>query len=754
MNTITAIEGDQPSVRHGSRLVLPVYTATIFLSAFMLFSIQPFFAKMVLPILGGSPSVWSVAMVFFQAVLLAGYGYAHLITTRLGLRSAAIVHAVVMLAALVVLPISIPAGWTEPPNSGQAYWLLGLFAIAVGLPFFAVSANGPLLQAWFARTGHAHADDPYFLYGASNIGSFASLFLYIVLFEPLLTVSDQSVAWTVGYVVLAGSVGICALLVLRRVRSSTYELSSDRQETKAPSIKQKLTWALLAAIPSGLLVAVTAHISMDIAAAPFLWVVPLALFLLTFVFAFARRRIFSIEFLSSILPMLAALIFLDMVMSNLLPTFVSLLAHLVFFFFAALLAHTVLVSKRPEAGHLTGFYFWMSLGGVLGGAFTTLFAPLAFNWIAEYPLLVIAALLCRPALHKRLDSRTRTIALFGLLVALSINNPHVTDLLMPDNPAFYAIAISGIALAAAISVLRSEPAHLFGLTLIAGLFFAMQSSGVVLNAQRSFFGVVKAMETADGSHHIMAHGTTSHGAMRVNKLESPPEPLAYYHRSGGIASSLFAAQAKTGIKPIDIGIVGLGAGSLQCHRRASEKWTSFEIDQSVVDMASDQTLFRFLSECGGNDAIVIGDARITLAKQPDAAFDYLLIDAFSSDSIPVHLLTEEALRLYRSKLKPDGILAFHISNRYMELRSLIAAMAARIGMEGRAGRFDPPADAPADALINASEVAVLANSTEVLGNITNEPRWQPLIDTGTTPWTDDYSNLLAAILRKWRNPAP
>ncbi|MGI9401056.1 MAG: spermidine synthase, partial [Rhizobiaceae bacterium] len=689
MNTITATERDQTGELRGSGSILAVYTATIFLSAFMLFSVQPFFAKMVLPILGGSPSVWSVAMVFFQSVLLAGYGYAHLITTRLELRTAAILHMAVMLTAFIVLPISIPVGWTEPPNSGQAYWLLALFAIAVGLPFFAVSANGPLLQAWFSRTGHPHADDPYFLYGASNIGSFASLFLYIVLFEPLLSVTGQSDAWTIGYAVLAGSVGVCALLVLRRLRYVAQLVSSEKEQSEAPSLRKKLTWALLAAIPSGLLVAVTAHISMDIAAAPFLWVVPLALFLLTFVFAFARKPVFSIEFLSSILPMLAALLFLDMVMSNLLPTAVSLLAHLIFFFFAALLAHSVLVSKRPDANHLTGFYLWMSLGGVIGGAFTTLIAPVAFNWIAEYPLLIIAVLFCRPTLYRNLDSTTRTVALSGLLIALTINNPHIMAWFMPEKPAFYAILILGLALVAAIAAIRSERMHLFCLTLIAGLFFAMQSSGSVLSAQRSFFGVVKAIETADGSHHVMAHGTTSHGAMRIDDSGSKPEPLAYYHHSGGIASALFAAQEKATASPIDVGIVGLGAGSLQCHRKPGERWTSFEIDQSVVDMASDASLFRFLSDCDGDGPIIIGDARITLTKQPDGAFDYLLIDAFSSDSIPVHLLTEEALHLYRSKLKADGILVFHISNRYMELRSLIAAMATRIGMEGRAGRFEP-----------------------------------------------------------------
>lgn len=752
MTNTLAIPQTRVRNRQVTRSVLPLYAFTIFLSAFMLFSVQPFFAKMVLPILGGSSSVWSVAMVFFQGVLLAGYGYAHLITSRLSLRNAVIIHGAVLLAAFAVMPIAVPAGWAEPPNSGQALWLLGLFAIAVGLPFFAVSANGPLLQAWFARTGHVHAKDPYFLYGASNIGSFASLLLYIALFEPMLTVSSQSVSWTVGYAVLALSIVACAVVVLRTVSTSGIDDEAVRKEDAAPApptVRHKLVWASLAAVPSGLLVAVTAHISMDIAAAPFLWVVPLALFLLTFVFAFARRPFFSIDQLSRILPTLAGLIFLDMVVGTLMPVWLSLSLHLVFFFFAALLAHSVLVSRRPAVAHLTGFYFWMSLGGVLGGAFTTLVAPQLFNWIAEYPLLVIAALLCRPSLHRANDSGLRILVMSGLLVALLMNNPLLGEWLRPDNAGVYALAIFVLALSAAIAALRSESLHLFMLSLIGGLFFAMQSTSAVLEAERSFFGVVKAFVSGDGNYHIMAHGTTRHGAMRIPVAGPRPVPVAYYHPSGGIAVSLFAAQEKIAGRPLQIGVVGLGTGSLLCHRKPNEEWTIFEIDQAVVDVASNPSLFRFVSDCGHDDPIIIGDARLTLAKEPDGKFDYLLIDAFSSDSIPIHLLTVEALELYRSKLKPDGILAFHISNRYMELRSVIAAIASRVGMEGRAGRFDPPAETKPGELINPTEVAVLANSEAALGKIRGDPRWQPLDERGTTAWTDDYSNLLTAILRNF-----
>jgi len=748
------------SVRTGTvtafsdRAVLTVFSATLFLSAFLLFSVQPFFAKMVLPILGGSPGVWSVAMVFFQAMLLAGYAYAHLLVSRFTLRTAALVHLGVIALAFIVLPIAIPAGWTEPPQTGQTFWLLALFTLAVGLPFFAVSANGPLLQAWFSRTSHPHADDPYFLYGASNIGSFASLILYIVAIEPFFTVSGQSLAWTAGYAALGLAIAGCGWITASRgsLQSAPVALHAEKPalETAVP-VRTKVTWMALAAVPSGLLVAVTAHISTDIAAAPFLWVIPLALFLLTFVLAFARKPVFSIEHLSAIVPILAAFVFVSMVTGKHIPMLLTLAGHLVFFFFAALLAHSVLVSKRPAASGLTGFYFYMSLGGVMGGAFTTLVSPFVFNWVAEYPLLIVAALFCRPALWRAERREIRIFALIGLLVAVTINNPLVEHFVMPQGAGFYAIAISAFAVAAAISLWRSEALHLLFVLLVAGLSFAMQAASGNLHAERSFFGVVKAFHAQDGKFTVMAHGTTEHGAMRTAETSGRPTPIAYYHESGGIAAALFAAQEKyaasTSTEPMQVGAVGLGAGSLLCHRRPTENWTSFEIDKAVVDVASDPVLFRFVPACNEGDPIILGDARITLAKQPDGKFDYLLIDAFSSDSIPVHLLTVEALELYRSKLRPGGILAIHISNRYMELQSVVAALAETTGMTGRTGKFYPPEQLSEGEHINPSEVVVLANSEADLGPILRDERWQPLDAKNTTPWTDDYSNVLAAILR-------
>lgn len=730
------------------RLVLPVFAATLFLSAFLLFSVQPFFAKMVLPRLGGSPGVWSVAMVFFQAMLLCGYGYAHLLTSRLSVRNAMLAHLFVMALALFFLPVAIAQGWNEPPQSGQTLWLLGLFTVSVGLPFFAVSANGPLLQAWFSKTGHRHAADPYFLYGASNIGSFASLILYVIAFEPLMTVTGQAAAWAAGFVLLGISIVACGLFAAPQGQA----VAPVQTANVLPSLidwPTRLGWIGLAAVPSGLLVAVTAHVSMDIAAAPFLWVIPLALFLLTFVLAFARKPAVSIAALSSLLPALAGLVFFTMVFAKILPVWFLLACHLAFFFFAALLAHSVLVARRPDSNGLTAFYFWMSAGGVVGGALATLVSPVVFNWVAEYPLLIVAALLCRPDFWSANRREMRLFVLLGLLVAVTANNPLFAALAMPKDPGFYALAIAAFAMTGAMIRLRSEALHSFFVILIAGLLFASQAVGGAVSVERSFFGVVKAFKTEDGRFTVLAHGTTAHGAIRNDEPATRPTPLSYYHESLGIASALFAAQEKLQGAPAQMATVGLGAGAILCHRKPGETWTSYEIDQAVVDMAANPELFRFVSQCGEGDPVLLGDARLVLAKEPPQKFDYLLIDAFSSDSIPVHLLTLEALELYRSKLKPAGILAIHISNRYMELQSVVAALAKQTGMSGRAGIFHPPASLAKGEQVNASEVVVLANSEAALGSIRSDPRWKPLDARGTTAWTDDYSNVLAAIWRRF-----
>ncbi len=393
-----------------AKAVLPVMAATIFLSAFLLFSVQPFFTKMVLPQLGGSPAVWSVAMVFFQAVLLAGYGYAHLLTKNLTLKTAVYVHLAVLIVAAAALPIAIPEAWRKPPEEAQAVWLIGLFCVSVGLPFFAVSANSSLLQSWFSRTGHAQAHDPYFLYGASNIGSFASLILYIVLFEPLATLPEQNALWSVGFLLLMALIGLSGYLsVSLRATSSLSAFEAvpcaSVSNLAGAQWRERLAWIGYAFVPSALLVAVTAHVQTDVAAAPFLWLVPLALFLLTFVIVFQKRPFIPHWLVERVAPILiiALLYFtLNPVHSSLV---VQIFAHFLTFFAAALCAHGALAARRPDAARLTEFYFCMSVGGVLGGVFSSLIALHIFTWIAEYPLLLIVSLLTIPVFRGDQPSR-------------------------------------------------------------------------------------------------------------------------------------------------------------------------------------------------------------------------------------------------------------------------------------------------------------------------------------------------------------
>jgi len=705
--------GNAGPLKSSMALVLPVFTATIFLSAFLLFSVQPLFAKLVLPVLGGSPGVWSVAMVFFQSMLLAGYAYAHLITTRLPFRIAAGIHVLVLLSAFVFLPLALPSGWEQPPQSGQAFWLLGLFSVAVGLPFFAVAANSPLLQAWFARTGHEHAADPYFLYGASNIGSFASLILYIVAFEPTTTLTTQTLAWTIGFALLTAMIAACALMVLRQRATRLQDTTADTSAASVLSDRpvsnfDRLRWIALAFVPSGLLVAVTAHISTDIAAAPFLWVIPLALFLLTFVLAFDRKPIFSTNGLSIFVLAagLGCLVLLNY--PGYVQPWISLPMHLTFFFVATLLAHTYLVELRPNASRLTEFYLWMSFGGVLGGAITTLVSPLVFNLVLEYPLLILASLLCRPGIYAPRDGKV---------------------LPFYRQPQFVMIVIAMVVLTG-VQMVNSARNSLF--------------------LERSFFGVVRVHSDETNRFNVMSHGTTQHGAVHKKQAGELPMPITYYHESGGMARSLFAVQNRLKGQPVSMAVAGLGAGSILCHRKPGERWVSFEIDKAVVDAAKDKALFPYVSDCGQGDPIVIGDARLTLQDQPNNSLSYLLIDAFSSDSIPVHLLTVEAFELYRSKMTKDGLLAVHISNRYMELESVLAALAGRLGMVAQRGYFHPPKDMK-DQKVLASHVVVLANKEADFGPEFQKAPWKPLQDTGTTPWTDNYSNVPAAILRRFWN---
>jgi SAM-dependent methyltransferase len=756
MSTIEpAIRASAPDRGAASAVwLLPVFAATIFLSATLLFSIQPMFTKMVLPLLGGSPSVWSVAMVFFQAVLLAGYGYAHALTHWFEPRRAAIVHLLVAVAAFAALPIAVAGGFGQPPLEYQAFWLIGLFAASIGLPFFAVSANAPLLQAWFARTSHAQAHDPYFLYGASNLGSFAALLAYPMLLEPFLTLRDQSAWWSRGFVLLMALLALCAVLTARTMRRSreAATLAAGAARTWA----ERWKWMALAFVPSALLIAVTSHISTDVASAPFLWVVPLALYLLTFVLTFRAAGDATHRWMVRLQPLFVAPLVIGLLSGERAFWIVAILLSLGVFVTSTMICHRELYLRRPAARHLTGFYMWVSAGGVLGGIFSGLIAPFAFPDVWEYPVLIVLALMCRPASFADGPRPWRRegaafLALFAAVLAPRL----LFGARLPAEAEFFWMA--GLVVLAAVIMLQAErPVRLVGWTVLALVLTAAYRPGFVqTETARSFFGVHKVIESADGRFRMLYHGTTLHGAQRIrdaagHAVSGKPEPLTYYYPDGLFAEAIRSVRAAKG-RLDRVAVVGLGAGSLACYARPGERWTYFEIDPVVARIARDTSKFRFLSDCAPDAAIVLGDARLTLA-QAEGRYDLIVLDAFSSDVVPVHLLTREALDIYLRKLAPGGAIVFHISNRYLELASVVREVAGLQGLsvylkqDGKAtpGEFT-------SRMYTNSLLAVAARRDEDLAQLRAHGGWSRLdADGSVRPWTDDYSDILSAIWRMRR----
>jgi hypothetical protein len=741
------------------RLALPLTAATLFLSAFLLFSVQPFFAKLVLPRLGGSPAVWSVAMVFFQSVLLAGYGYAHFLTSRLSLRTAVFVHVGVLAVAALALPIAIPDGWSRAPVDGQAYWLLGLFCVSVGLPFFAVSANGPLLQAWFARTGHSHAKDPYFLYGASNIGSFASLILYVAAIEPFSDLAQQSAFWTIGFVVLCVLIAACGLAALSLTGQGAASTAEAHPQDWAPADsrtvwRERLVWTACAFLPSALLVAVTAHVSTDVAAAPFLWIIPLALFLLTFVIVFQKSPLISQKTVERLMPlMVIPLLFMTMNPLQL-PIIALIVLHFATFFVAALCAHGMLAARRPQAARLTEFYFAMSTGGVLGGIFSTFVAMHLFTWIAEYPILLVASLFTAPALRGP-DPLARFLGSAAIAAAFTAALAGIDRLgLLHTVSNFSSLFLlnASFALAALYMLFRSPRLSVLFSCLMFASTFAFYTFFLSTHSERGFFGMVRVIDSEKDGVRRLRHGTTLHGATLLADMQETnarPEPLTYYGKQGGLSIAIAAARQNFGGKLPYSGVIGVGAGSLACRFQAGEKLDFYEIDPTVVQIAKNPDLFHFLSACGQDTRTIIGDGRIEVADVGPGAYDLLVVDAFSSDSIPVHLLTREAIDLFMSKIEPKGFLVMHISNKHLELPSVVASIGKSLGLSVRVGEFSPEKSTQTSSFETHSIVAVLARNDAAFGHLLDDPHWKS-VDSGVTkPWTDGYSNVLAAMLRSY-----
>ena len=737
--------------------MIALFSATLFVSAALLFWLEPMFGKFLLPTLGSTPQVWIASMLFFQIVLLAGYAYGHVLSARLAIRRQAILHAGLVAVAVVVLPVGVPAGARPPQSSNPVWWQLGLMAVTIGLPFFALASSAPLVQRWLAASGHRRAADPYFLYRASNAGSIAGLVAYPALIEPLLGLHAQGRWWTAGYIALIVLMAVCAGTVLRSgAAPSDAELSAIAETppggARPVDARRRARWVALAFAPSSLMLGATTYITRDIAPVPLLWVLPLVAYLGSFVFAFAPRPDPSpLVRLARLTTPLLVVVLVHVVVTGAQRPLIALTAlHVIVLFAVALVAHGELAGDRPHASRLTEFYLWVAVGGALGGAFNALLAPVVFPTLVEYPLAIALACALHPGplrerptaleFFTRSKKPTRVLdwaapVLIGAAVALALGAIQSDE---PDGATAARGVVFGLALGVVFNFWR-RPLR-FGAA-IAAIFLASavpDGAGVkVIDRDRSYFGIYKVEES--GAYHTIYDGTTIHGVQRVGP--GPPEPLSYYNPAGPVGQ-LFRAMGDDPGRPASrTGIVGLGAGGLACYARPGERWTFFEIDPTVARIARDPKLFTYLRDCPGTYDVRVGDGRKSIERTRRGEFGLITIDAFNSDSVPVHLLTREALSLYLDRLRPGGVLLFNISNRFVNFEPVLGNLAPGLGPSCAIKQLRVN-DAQSERHWDSSTWAVMTRDRALLARL----HWRGCRrDPGAKVWTDDFSDVLGTL---------
>jgi hypothetical protein len=738
--------------------LVALFGLTSFLAAALLFSVQPLIGKMVLPVLGGTPAVWTTCLVYFQVMLLGGYLFAHGIQpTRGGEPGRASVLYLLVLALLLAVGFAIqpivigPEILRGPGRGNPAIILLGALGASAALPLLMVSATAPLLQCWFALTPHPRAHDPYFLYAASNAGSLTALLAYPLVIEPALGLSLQSQLWRYGFLVLAILVLVCGLTA--RVVCQPAAIPRSPTETNV-SPRELARWLVLAFITSSWLMGVTTYLTTDLAAIPLLWVIPLIVYLLSFILAFARSGAPVVRATSKLLPYVIAPLVL--VMSAGFAHAVWIPLHLGAFFVGCVACHGALAQARPAAARASMFYLAIAAGGLLGGVFTALVAPLVFTRALEYPLAIILACALTPGFEMRAQRPLIREWLHNLLVPGIVFL--VTAILVTNQVglAESLLGVLGVMIASGLGLLacvtaRRRPIR-FALTVAAVLVassFSSSVSGRLIHVERSFFGVVRVTHDPELNVHRLFHGTTLHGQQSLEKSLAG-EPSTYFTRSGPIGQVFDWLGPRLNQSRSQVAILGLGAGTLASYARPGQKWTFYEIDPVVIRIAGNPRYFTYLRDCRAESIdVILGDARLKLREARDGSFGLIVLDAFSSDSLPVHLLSREAIRLYRSKLAPGGVLAFNLSNRYLDLDPVLGRQAADAGLACRIGHDIVVSPEAKRAGKQPSIWAVMTESEGDLLVLASDPRWQePKRRLGAPVWTDDYSDVLSCI--RWR----
>ena len=765
-DTTSGAGGATTSAAPADRLTPFLFAVAIFTSASLVFVVQPMVTKLVLPMLGGSPAVWNTAMVFFQTALLAGYGYAHVLQKVGSIKTQVAIHLGLLVLAALFLPLHINGWLGEPDPSAPIAWLLATLALSVGGPFAVLSATAPLLQAWYARVRAAHADgqNPYVLYAASNMGSFLALLSYPLLIEPMATLSGQRLGWSGGYVAFMLMVVALAFVVWGRRLDRSAEPARLAPSAPIPW-REKGIFVLLAAAPSSLMLGVTAHLSTDVASAPFLWVIPLALYLLTFVIAFQNRPWIPLGVTLVIQAAIGAVCVLIVAFRSA-NWSLAFGIHLVAFFFAALMCHQLLAARRPPPDRLTEFYLLMSLGGVVGGAFTALLAPVIFNMVWEYPLVLVLVGLARPWGRGPLKGEQVGALVAAAAVAAS---PVLLSLWLNANDGargwFYAnfpmqmgqLAMVMLLPAAICAFLVRDRAVVFTAIL---LMITLSAQWIARGydwsySERSFFGVMRVANAADprlgGDVHVLMHGTTLHGA-QARDARFDCVPTLYYAPATPIGQAADVVGARG---PARIGVVGQGSGAMATYKRAEDRMTFFEIDPMVDKLSRDPQWFTFISDCAaGPIDTVLGDARLTLAKETPGSYDLLIIDAFSSDAVPTHLLTAEAIDGYLKLVKPDGVVLLHLSNRNLDITLPAIAAAQALG-KSSLHQIYYESDATPEMAEASTEALIISPTAQGLADFRADPagRWKAPLPTTVRPWTDDYVNLFGSLWRSMHPPA-
>ena len=746
-----------PQSQQTSWVWLP--TVATFFSAFLLFLIQPLATKSILPELGGSPFVWGTAMVFFQFTLLLGYLFSFLILKCKTFVVQAVGYILIALCGLLFLPLSVAIHTHTDASLHPVWWIVVSFSISLAVPFFLLSTTNTLAQGWFARTHHPHAHNPYFLYAASNAGSLLALLLFPLVFEPLFDLDQIKKIWSVGFLIFVCMM-IISLIMMQKQNAKNAPNPAQTPQEKL-SLESRAYWIFLAFIPSSLFISVTTFVTTDIAAAPLLWIIPLALYLITFIIAFSsiperitKQHLKGIGF--------SLLILLVISINMPLAAHISML-HFALMFGVALWSHLLLSRSKPDPAYLGEYYLWISVGGVLGGIFASLLSPLWFNGPWEYGITLILASFLKPNTKEVAtnDARLREDYLYPAMACLvaitivwlshmAIKNDY------PPLPAMNAwflqhapllnintlrvILWIGLGFALLLRFHRRRDSFVMvvsTLFLLPAALSHYNSEGEMLHQSRSFFGISKVIFDREKNANLYRHGSTVHGLQARDEAHRL-SVVSYY---APLIEILAFSPPQLNTLPIALG--GLGTGTIFCLTKNTH-FDAIEIDPAVIEIAKNPDYFTYLRDCPSTHTLILGDARKRIAEQPDGKYRMIIMDAFTSDAIPIHLLTKEAVETYQSKIVKDGILAFNISNRFFELRDLFGALGEALGMEAYYKGFEAPKDDPYS---YSSKWVFMTNPlppekrTAIM-----EKGWTKLSGSNARVWTDRYSNILQFLM--------